>query len=64
MSLATCESGHEELCYDGGYMGNGECPACEAIKERDDEISTLKEEVSDLESKVESLESELEAAED
>ena len=55
MSLNLCQSGHEQICFDG-Y----DCPLCKEQKDRVDEIDAeverLEDELSDARAAIEKLE--------
>ena len=48
--MNLCSEDHEEVCYESKH-----CPACEVRKEKDGEISELKDKIADLEGEVADL---------
>lgn len=52
--MKLCSENHGEVCYE-----SRNCPACEAIADKDKAISMLEDNISKLESAVESLNSEI-----
>jgi len=45
--MNLCSDNHEEICHGRGFF---DCPMCELIQEKDDEIAELKEQVENLRS--------------
>lgn len=41
--MNLCSDGHEEICYEGR-----ECPLCEVITRRNDQIEQLEDQIADL----------------
>lgn len=51
--MTLCSDGHEEVCFEAR-----DCPACEAVTERDGlakELDQLREEYSDLENSIRTI---------
>jgi len=48
--MNLCADDHDEVCYEGRH-----CPACEVRKEKNAEISELKDKIADLEGEVADL---------
>ena len=58
--MKICDSGHDEIVYDGN-----KCPFCEEIERSahlEDKISDLEDEVSDLESQLAEMKEEVTTA--
>ena len=51
--MNICSSGHAEIAHDNA---NYDCPICELIAEKDEEIKDLEAQVKKLEAQVENLE--------
>ncbi len=58
--MNLCSESHDEVCYGGSFL---DCPACAAIREknnvieaRDDTIAELRTENEKLENRIETLE--------
>lgn len=43
MNLNLCDSGHQEVCFEGR-----DCPVCVEIRKRDEEVLHLEEIIQDL----------------
>ena len=52
--MNLCSNGHEEVCYETRV-----CPACEKLKDADNDISKLNDKVETLESEVADLKKDL-----
>ncbi len=48
--MNLCSDGHEEVCY-----STRNCPACDAISDKNKEISDLENQVADLRAEVEEI---------
>ena len=48
--MNLCEDGHDEVCYEARN-----CPACEALSEKDKEINILEKIIEDLKDEIESM---------
>lgn len=46
--MDLCSNGHKEVCFEAK-----ECPACDAIREKQSEIDDLKFQIDALESQIE-----------
>lgn len=51
--MNLCSDGHQEVCYEGRN-----CPACEAIKDRERTIESLERRIEKLEKQVDTLQQE------
>ncbi len=53
--MDLCNDGHEEVCYTSvSYHGNkNNCPVCQMLEEKQDEIDVLNEKIIELEEKLE-----------
>jgi len=54
--MELCKSGHEEICYE-----DLNCPMCDLIVEKDEEIKNLNSDIDDYNSELEEKENEIES---